>query len=58
MMEIYAPPFEAAVEAGVGSFMCSYNRVTASTYTDEASWACENKDTLVTLLKERLGFKG
>ena len=59
MMEIYAPPFEAAVaDANVGSFMCSYNRITASTYTDEASWACEDKDTLVTLLKERLGFEG
>lgn len=23
--EIYLPPFEAAVKAGVGSIMCSYN---------------------------------
>jgi beta-glucosidase len=40
--------------------MCSYNRVTASTYTAEAnaSWACENSDTLQGLLKDRFGFDG
>ena len=49
MMEIYAPPFEAGVVEGrAGAVMCSYNRITASTYTDVAnsSWACENSDTL------------
>ena len=25
--EIYYPPFEAAAKAGVGSVMCSYNKV-------------------------------
>ena len=58
LLQIYAPPFEAAVAAGVGSLMCSYNRITASTYTSEASWACENSDTLLTVLKERFGFEG
>jgi beta-glucosidase len=37
MMEIYAPPFEGAVEGGVGSIMCSYNRITASTYEDPSN---------------------
>jgi beta-glucosidase len=38
MMEIYAPPFESAVvEGGVGSIMCSYNRITASTYEDPSN---------------------
>jgi beta-glucosidase len=60
MMEIYMPPFESAVSNGVGSIMCSYNRITASTYTtaDNSSWACENGDTLQTILKERFGFEG
>ena len=51
MREIYLPPFEAAVEAGVGSVMCSYNRI-ASVY------ACENPGLLNELLKDELGFDG
>ena len=61
MMEIYAPPFEAAVEdAKAGAVMCSYNRITASTYTTtaNATWACENPDTLQRVLKEGFGFDG
>jgi beta-glucosidase len=60
MMEIYLPAFEASVNAGVGSFMCSYNRITASTYEDasNSSWACENSDTLLTILRGRFDFKG
>lgn len=49
--EMYYPPFEAAVEAGAGSFMCSYNKI-------QAVWSCENPETLQTDLKDRLGFKG
>lgn len=38
MMEIYMPPFEGAVvDGGVGSIMCSYNRITASTYEDPSN---------------------
>ena len=42
---------KAAVEAGVGSVMCSYNRV-------RRVWSCENPQTLQRDLKERLGFEG
>ena len=48
--EIYYPPFEAAIKANVGSFMCSYNKI-------NGFWSCENPTTLADL-KERLGFKG
>lgn len=51
LREIYLPPFEAAIEAGVGSFMCAYNRV-------DAVHACENKALLTDLLKDELGFDG
>jgi beta-glucosidase len=27
IFELYYPPFEGAVIAGVGSFMCAYNKV-------------------------------
>ena len=27
LMEIYMPPFEAAVKAGVGAIMCGYNKI-------------------------------
>lgn len=49
--EIYYPPFEGTIEAGVGSFMCSYNRV-------NDAYACENNSTLNTDLRETLGFEG
>lgn len=37
--EIYFPQFKRSVEAGVGSVMCSYNRI-------NDIYACENFDTL------------
>jgi beta-glucosidase len=49
--EIYVAPFVDAVEAGVSSIMCSYNQV-------NGFYACGNGDTLNTILKQELGFKG
>lgn len=49
--EIYAAPFAAAVKAGVASIMCSYNKV-------NGAFACGNRDTLQTLLKQEIGFRG
>ncbi|MDV7401528.1 glycoside hydrolase family 3 N-terminal domain-containing protein, partial [Arthrospira platensis SPKY1] len=49
--EIYLPPFKASVEAGVGSVMCSYNKI-------NGIYACENSDTQNDILKGELGFKG
>ncbi|CAE8700401.1 unnamed protein product, partial [Polarella glacialis] len=49
--ELYYPPFKAAVDAGVGSFMCSYNRV-------NGTFACGNPELLLQDLKKTLGFQG
>ncbi|HET9087441.1 MAG TPA: glycoside hydrolase family 3 C-terminal domain-containing protein [Acidobacteriaceae bacterium] len=49
--EIYVAPFVNAVNAGVSSIMCSYNKVNG---TD----ACGNASTLKTILRDQLGFKG
>ncbi len=49
--EVYAAPFDAAAKAGVSSLMCSYNRI-------NGTFACGNKDTLTTMLREQIGFKG
>lgn len=49
--EIYLWPFARSVEAGVGSVMCSYNKV-------NGTHACENDYLLNTVLKGELGFKG
>ncbi len=49
--EVYVAPFDAAVKAGVSSIMCSYNKV-------NGPYACGNKDTLTTILRDQLGFKG
>jgi len=49
--EVYVAPFADAIRAGVSSIMCSYNRV-------NGPFACDNADTLKTILKGELGFKG
>jgi len=49
--EMYYPPFQAAIDAGVGSFMCSYNKI-------NHVYSCENPETLVDDLKGAMGFEG
>jgi beta-glucosidase len=49
--ELYYQPFIGAVEADVGSFMCSYNKI-------HDVYACENPVTLNEDLKDTIGFKG
>lgn len=49
--EVYVAPFEAAVKAGVASVMCSYNKI-------NGIFACGNPDTLKTILRDEIGFKG
>jgi beta-glucosidase len=50
--EIYTAPYEAAVKQGrAGSVMCSYNRI-------NGTYACENRNTLTTILKKQFGFTG
>jgi len=46
--ELYLPPFAAAVDAGVGSVMCSYNRI-------GDVYSCENEATL-SYLKSKTGL--
>jgi len=49
--EVYVAPFAAAVQAGVASLMCSYNRL-------NGKFACGNESTLTGILRDELGFKG
>ncbi len=49
--EVYVAPFAAAVKADVSSIMCSYNRL-------NDTFACGNKDTLTTILRDQIHFKG
>ncbi|KAH3745640.1 glycoside hydrolase superfamily [Pelomyxa schiedti] len=49
--ELYYPQFQAAIDAGVGSIMCSYNKV-------NDTWACENDRLLNKDLKGTMGFQG
>lgn len=49
--EIYVAPFDAAVQAGVSSIMCSYNRL-------NGTFACGNEKTLTKILRDEVGFKG
>jgi len=48
--EIYYPAYQRAIDDGVGSVMCSYNKV-------NNIYACENKQTLMEL-KNEMGFQG
>jgi beta-glucosidase len=49
--EIYEPPFKAAVDAGVGAVMCSYNRI-------NGRYSCENAASLSRVLEEAWRFRG
>ncbi len=51
MREMYLPSFRAAVEEGVGTVMCAYNRV-------NSDYACENEVLLQQILKGDWGFDG
>lgn len=50
LMELYGPPFDAAVQEA-SAVMCAYNRI-------NGDWACENELTLNTMLKTRYNFSG
>lgn len=49
--EIYEPPFKAAVAAGVGAVMCSYNRI-------NGSYSCEDASSLSRTLQRAWSFRG
>mmetsp|Transcript_101706 Transcript_101706/g.265251 ORF Transcript_101706/g.265251 Transcript_101706/m.265251 type:complete len:947 (+) Transcript_101706:44-2884(+) len=49
--QLYYPPFQAAVDAGVSAAMCSYNKISGV-------YSCSNEDTLKRDLKGKMGFKG
>src|SRR5579862_2151460 len=51
MQEIYLPAFKAAVDARVGSVMCSYNLI-------NGVYAANNKHILTDILKDQYGFDG
>ena len=51
MQEIDLPAFDAAVKAGVGSVMCSYNRI-------NSVYACEDPSMLRDVLDDQFGFSG
>jgi beta-glucosidase len=51
LREIYVAPFVDAVNGGVSSIMCSYNKL-------NGTYACGNKEILVDILRKELGFKG
>lgn len=51
LREIYVAPFVDAVNAGVSSIMCSYNKI-------NGAYACGNRETLVRILRDEVGFKG
>jgi len=48
--ELYYPPFQAAIDAGVLSVMCAYNKI-------NNVYACENPET-IGQLKGDMGFQG
>lgn len=50
IMELYAPPFGAAAAKSAG-YMCAYNRI-------NGVWACENPETIKTILKGYYNFSG
>lgn len=57
--ELYYPPFEGGIQAGLGSIMCSYNLICVGCTSGQVgNWSCENDATLRVDLKQRLNFSG
>mmetsp|Transcript_91478 Transcript_91478/g.191207 ORF Transcript_91478/g.191207 Transcript_91478/m.191207 type:complete len:826 (+) Transcript_91478:129-2606(+) len=51
LWEVYYPPFQAAIDAGVACAMCGYNKV-------NGIYSCENKQMLVDDLRDKMKFDG
>lgn len=52
LMEVWSYPYKKAIEeAGLGSVMCSFNKI-------DGVFACESEYAMDTILRERLGFDG
>jgi beta-glucosidase len=51
LFNLYLPPFKAAVDAGVGTAMCSFNAINGVP-------GCANSETETDILKNRWGFDG
>ena len=51
LYNVYLPPFKAAVDAGVGSVMCSFNSI-------DGVPGCANNETETQILKRAWGFDG
>ena len=51
LREVYLPHFKRAVDAGVGSIMCAYNKV-------NGVYSCQNTHLLHDILKGEWGFDG
>jgi beta-glucosidase len=49
--ELYYPPFQSAVDAGVSAAMCSYNRM-------DGIYSCSNAKHIRHVLKGQMGFRG
>lgn len=56
MREIYLPAFEQGVNAGVASFMCSYNRLAID--GKNSDYACANKTLLTDILRTQWKYDG
>ncbi len=52
LREVHTAAYEAAIrDAGLGSVMCSFNKI-------NGVYSCENESTLNEILREQLGFQG
>jgi beta-glucosidase len=51
LRNLYLPPFKAAIDAGAGTVMCSFNSLNGVP-------GCANKDTETNILKKEWGFDG
>lgn len=51
LREVYLAPFQDAIDAGVASIMCSYNKL-------NGEFACGNEQLLEQVLRGQMGFKG
>lgn len=58
LMETYLPAYQPAIDAGIGSVMCSYNQIQFADSPDNFAHTCGSSRLSKYILRDVMGFKG
>eukprot|EP00659_Diplonema_papillatum_P013180 gene13180-20354_t len=58
LMATYLRAYQSQIDAGVGAFMCSYNRVQVAEHSETVAYMCGSEHVTKKLLRDTMGFGG